>query len=31
MLTSILTNRASIKSAVTKADSQINKILNAKS
>jgi len=27
----ILTNRASIKSAVTKADSQINKILNAKS
>ena len=31
MCTAILTNRASIKSATTKADSQINKILNAKS
>src|SRR5204862_7848235 len=31
MCSSILTNRASIKSATTKADSQINKILNAKS
>jgi N,N'-diacetylchitobiose transport system substrate-binding protein len=31
MCTTILTNRASIKSATTKADSQITKILNAKS
>jgi len=31
MCSSILTNRASIKSAAAKADSQINKILNAKS
>ena len=31
MCSSILTNRASIKSATAKADSQINKILNAKS
>jgi N,N'-diacetylchitobiose transport system substrate-binding protein len=31
MCTKILTNRASIKSATTKADSQINTILNAKS
>ena len=31
MCTSILTNRASIKSATSKASSQITKILNAKS